>query len=399
MDIKLLHGDCRALLKSLDDCSVDSVVTDPPYEIGFMGRAWDSSGIAYDVGMWSEVLRVMKPGAHLLSFGGTRTYHRMACAIEDAGFEIRDQMQWLYGSGFPKSLDLSKAIDKAAGVERAVIGTAADFARDGAKRKSDGTHNRPHEHQGGHGYGDRWSTPVTVPSTEAGKHWQGWGTALKPANEPICLARKPLAARTVSGNVLEHGTGALNIDACRIPSGEDHRAKCESVVGFDSNRNGSCYGEWTGERESSWSPAGRFPSNLLLDEEAAALIDRQLDGASRFFYTAKASKAEREAGLRNRERRKVNDGRQTPIDNPFQRGETERLNTHPTVKPLDLMRYLVRLVTPPRGVVLDPFMGSGTTLLAAREEGFSAIGMEVVFEHFEIAREKLSSIPHQPRLF
>lgn len=341
MAIKLLHGDCRELLKSLDDCSVDSVVTDPPYEIGFMGRSWDASGIAFSVPMWKEVLRVMKPGAHLLSFGGTRTYHRMACAVEDAGFEIRDQMQWLFGSGFPKSRDLGKEDDSLGGL----------------------------------------------------------GTALKPANEPICLARKPIVERTICLNVLAHGTGSLNIDACRIDAGQDYQQKCESVVGLDSNRNGNCYGEWTGERESSWSPAGRFPANLIIDEEAAVLIDDQLEGASRFYYTAKASRAERDAGLSHRNRRKVNDGRQTPIDNPFQRGETERLNTHPTVKPLDLMRYLVRLVTPSRGVVLDPFMGSGTTILAAREEGFSAIGMEVVLDHFEIAREKLANIPHQPTLF
>jgi site-specific DNA-methyltransferase (adenine-specific) len=352
--ISLLLGDCREELKTLSDCSVDAVVTDPPYEMGFMRKAWDETGVSYDLSMWREVLRVVKPGAHLLSFGGTRTYHRMASAIEDAGFEIRDQLQWLYGSGFPKSLDVKKAIEK---------GDASDKA----------------------------------------ELWAGWGTGLKPANEPICLARKPLSERTVALNVLSHGTGAINLDAARIEGeGDVELTKKYWSVRNAPPRSNVIFGTDKRERRDgplAPHPDGRFPSNLLLDEEAAALIEKQLSGASRFFYTAKAGKAERERGLRSRSPQKVNDGRHAPVDTPFQRGDTKRLNTHPTVKPIPLMSYLVQLITPPGGTVLDPFMGSGATILAAREAGFSAIGIEIDPDYFEIAKAKLENIPEQGTLF
>ena len=191
LSVRLLHGDCREQLQTLEACSVDSIVTDPPYELGFMGKSWDASGIAYDVGMWREALRVLKPGGHLLAFSGSRTYHRMTCAIEDAGFEIRDQIMWIYGSGFPKSHDVSKAIDKAAGAKRAVIGKHPTPAS---------TKNR-----GIMEYGWQEAPDITAPATDAARQWTGWGTALKPAHEPICMARKPLEG-TVAGNVLRHGT-------------------------------------------------------------------------------------------------------------------------------------------------------------------------------------------------
>jgi site-specific DNA-methyltransferase (adenine-specific) len=206
MSHQILLGDCRDRLKELPDNSVDSIVTDPPYELGFMGKSWDASGVAYDVTVWQECLRVLKPGGHLLSFGGSRTYHRMACAIEDAGFQIRDQIMWVYGSGFPKSLNISKAIDKAAGAEREVVGSYE-------------THDIRNA-----GLMDRkgsMTVDVTAPATAEAEVWDGWGTALKPAHEPIVLARKPLVG-TVANNVLTYGVGGLNIDGTRVayPDGE-----------------------------------------------------------------------------------------------------------------------------------------------------------------------------------
>jgi hypothetical protein len=245
-NVTVHHGNCLDILPTLPDCSVDSVVTDPPYELGFMGKKWDASGIAYRVDLWSEVLRVLKPGGHLLAFGGTRTYHRMAVAIEDAGFEIRDSIHWIYGSGFPKSLDVSKAIDKAAGAEREATGPT----RRGAQQESTGRYGA---------WGD--GIAPTAPATDAAKQWEGWGTALKPAHEPVVVARRPLIG-TVAANVLQHGTGALNIDGTRV-GGE----------------------------------GGRWPANVIFDPDAATELDRQQDGASRFFYIAKPSKAERNAGL------------------------------------------------------------------------------------------------------
>lgn len=390
------RGDCREVLASLPEASVDAVVCDPPYELGFMGEAWDRSGVAFDPETWRAVLRVLKPGGHLLAFGGTRTYHRMACAIEDAGFEIRDQLQWLYGSGFPKSLDVSKALDKAAGAEREVIG-----------------HN-PKWNAGPRammpGGGGRAAVPAyTAPATDDARQWEGWGTALKPANEPICLARKPLVG-TVAENVLEHGTGALNIDGCRIGS---DRVRTRGRSDARHKASNSLGAAWSGVVDEA-PREGRWPANVLLDEEAAALLDRQTGtltsgtmragtqrkasrgrggyggnfpdeataadtygdsgGASRFFYTAKASRSERTAG-----------------------GQVE--NTHATVKPLDLMAYLVRLVTPPGGVVLDPFVGSGTTAVAALDGGWRFVGVEMDPHHFEIARTRIAASTAQGNLF
>jgi DNA modification methylase len=380
--ITIYHGDCREVLPSLPANSIESIVTDPPYELGFMGKKWDSTGIAFNVAVWQECLRVLKPGGHLLAFGGTRTHHRMVCAIEDAGFEIRDQIDWLYGSGFPKSLDVSKAIDK-------IKGTEIQYE---TYRRNGGGYNGKGKHIGQitttSGVGIR---PIASTPEAQAQQWDGWGTALKPAHEPICLARKPLSEPTVAENVLKWGTGALNIDACRI--GTDWITKIPTNM---SKNTKYAQDAWTknnliGERRTY---QGRWPANVLFDEEAAAMLDEQSGytqskqsqrgkveifkkpngwigesterghnnsgGASRFFYVAKASKKERGKG-----------------------------NDHPTVKPLQLMRYLVKLVTPPDGTVLDPFMGSGTTLEAARNLGRKAIGIEIEERYCEIAAKRL----------
>jgi site-specific DNA-methyltransferase (adenine-specific) len=347
--IELLLGDCLERLRDLPDCSVDACVTDPPYGLSFMGKAWD-----YDVPtveVWREVLRVLKPGGHLLAFAGTRTQHRMAVQIEDAGFEIRDLIAWVYGSGFPKSLDVSKAIDKAAGAEREVVGSrVADDIRGGNMHAA----NR----------GERHVINITAPATPAAQQWSGWGTALKPALEPITVARKPFKG-TVAANVLEHGTGAINVDGCRVAHAEPCRMMQPSQANID-NPSDKC--RQAGRREAvlELKPEGRWPANLIHDgsDEPCAL----LGSAARFFYCAKASKADRGEG-----------------------------NVHPTVKPTELMRYLCRLVTPPGGVVLDPFMGSGSTGKAAVLEGFRFIGIEREAEYLEIARGRIE-VPAQGSL-
>lgn len=382
----LYLGDCIDVMRTMPDNSVDSIVTDPPYELGFMGKGWDKSGIANSVEMWLEALRVLKPGGHLLAFSGSRTYHRMTCAIEDAGFEIRDQIMWLYGSGFPKSLDVSKAIDKAAGAEREVVGSKI-----GLPGYSLATSKGANVYEGAFGgCGDPVKeSEITAPATEAARQWQGWGTALKPAHEPVCVARKPFKG-TVAANVLEHGTGALNIDGCRVGTSKDVPASASrSSQWFGGN------GETGGE--SGHNPnIGRWPANVIHDgsDEVVGLFpvskwsasprtnsgkgnncygDYQTvttqnptwgdqGSAARFFYCAKASRRDRGEG-----------------------------NTHPTVKPTDLMRYLCRLVTPPNGVVLDPFMGSGSTGKAAMIEGFRFIGIDMTPEYIEIARARITA--------
>jgi len=347
----LVHGDCIEVMRGMPDNSVDSIVTDPPYGLSFMGKKWD-----YDVpseAIWRECLRVLKPGGHLLAFAGTRTQHRMAVRIEDAGFEIRDMIAWVYGSGFPKSLDVSKAIDKAAGAEREVIGD---------KMRPDGKtvlSARSAIDPAGEGWDRPWrhdparteaQGKLTAPATDAARQWEGWGTALKPALEPITVARKPMVG-TVAANVLEHGTGALNIDGCRIPG--------ESTVRVNAAEMGYHGGNLASEYQTG-SDAGRWPANLIHDGTEPADL---LGEAARFFYCAKASKSDRGAE-----------------------------NNHPTVKPTDLMRYLCRLVTPPGGVVLDPFMGSGSTGKAAILEGFRFIGIDMTAEYVEIARARIQYV-------
>ena len=350
MKWRLIHADVIEGLRSLERESQDACVTDPPYELGFMGKSWDRSGIAHNLEVWTECLRVLKPGAHLLAFGGTRTYHRMACAIEDAGFEIRDCIVWLYGSGFPKSLNVSKAVDKMRGAER--------------PRQVPQRRQRPSNAISNSGYGsDGWAPLSNDPITADASTWQGWGTALKPAMEPIVVARKPFKG-TVAANVLAHGTGALNVSGCRI--GDD-------VVQGGGGKFPNVYGEF-GWVEPSYH-TGRWPANVILDESAALALDAQSgiavsDGASRFFYTAKADRKERNAGLRNE----------------------PHGNHHPTVKPIALMRWLIRLITPPGGTVLDPFCGSGSTGCASIGEGFSFTGIDNDQPSIEIARLRIREI-------
>ncbi|HUR74425.1 MAG TPA: site-specific DNA-methyltransferase [Sporichthya sp.] len=404
-DITLHVGDCREVLAEMADASVDAICCDPPYELGFMGRSWDTSGIAFDPIVWRECLRVLKPGGHLVAFGGTRTYHRMAAAIEDAGFEIRDSMHWIYGSGFPKSMDLSKAIDKTAGHWRGRAGEAAS----------------PNGSMSGANY-ER--TDKGEPVTAAAAAWHGWGTALKPSHEPMVLARKPFTG-TVIETVLGHGTGALNIAACRVePTGEScPRVGEVSQERRYTDRGGTDFAPLPGVRGGA--PEGRWPTNLVFTHSAlcveggpcepdcpVAELDRQsgqrangkmragtvranrdgwagpmpattstetygdVGGASRYFPTFRF-----EAKAPTRERPKLADG-----------------TAHATVKPLDLMRWLVRLITPPGGTVLDPFAGSGTTGEACLIEGFRPILIELEQPHAELIKRRLAK-NIQPVLF
>jgi site-specific DNA-methyltransferase (adenine-specific) len=386
-DLRIINADVMDGLVEIENESVSAIVTDPPYELGFMGKAWDASGITYNVDVWRGCLRVLKPGGHLLAFGGSRTYHRLACAVEDAEFEVRDQIMWLYGSGFPKSLDVSKAIDKAAGVEREVVLVPT-------KRG-----NLP-EQAGVIALGASGMTDISTPVTTNARKWQGWGTALKPAHEPIVVARKPFKG-TVAANVLKHGTGAVNVDGSRVGMEElPAQTAGQARIG-------------TFKRDVMVTPmrAGRFPANVIHDGSDEVVSRFPVDGndtAARFFYTAKASRSEREYGCDSQPAifaPTMGDGIGGKEHNP--ETATPKRNNHPTVKPLDLMRYLIRLVTPPGGVVLDPFAGSGSTLVAARDLGFPAIGIEINPEYVELI-EKRCALPwerttetdaEQPSLF
>lgn len=522
--IAIYHGDCVERLQQMEEASVDAVVCDPPYGIGFMGKEWDGVAIAeaaakdratrkslgpesasrpgrsqprsssafgneaiiagpvrggIDFQLWceswaQECLRILKPGGHLLAFGGTRTYHRLACAVEDAGFEIRDSLLWLYGSGFPKSLDVSKSIDNSLGAKRDVIGASKNW---GASKAEDGKV----------AYGDyEGAWDITAPATSEAAKWDGWGTALKPAHEPIVVARKPLIG-TVAQNVLEHGTGAINVDGCRVGTdtqrGDRYNGKSPMPNGYSGAVTGA-----ESPRGDSWNaPPGRWPANVVLshtplcepvgtcivkgdpretgggerpggfadvgaesgdgepnapvygDEEVVewdcapgcpvAALDAQTGnlqsgfmaagtqregigyrgrlgtqvandtygdagGASRFFYCAKTSRAERNAGLEGFEEKKPHDDAghvhadERAWDIPGSHS-TARANHHPTVKPINLMRWLVRLVTPPGGTILDPFLGSGSTGCAAVLEGFDFLGIEREVEYVSIAKARI----------
>ena len=377
--MKLYHGDCLEELKKIPDNSVDSIVTDPPYGLsntkpaqvadvlrswisgdtnvvpakrgGFMGKDWDS--FVPPPAVWEECYRVLKPGGHMAVFAGTRTQDLMGLSIRLAGFEIREQLNWIYGTGFPKSMDVSKAIDKAAGAEREVLSERPAYGIGGK-----GILN---------GHSEGATAKVTAPATDEAKKWEGWGTALKPATEPIVLARKPLEG-TVANNVLTHGTGGLNIDACRV--GDDVRPKGAST-GEVLSENSSMSGPNTA-RTVVGTVTGRFPANVLLDEHAAEAMDEQ-NGTSSFFpvfkYQAKAPKKER----------------------PVVEKEDGTKVQHPTVKPVALMEWLVTLVTPPNGVVLDPFAGSGTTLQAALNEGFDPIGVEQDVDYIQLINKRLDT--------
>jgi site-specific DNA-methyltransferase (adenine-specific) len=370
-----MTGDCREVMAGMADGSVDAIVTDPPYELGFMGKSWDASGIAYDLDVWRQALRVLKPGGHLLAFSGSRTYHRMVCAIEDAGFEIRDQIMWLYGSGFPKSHDVSKAIDREAGAERRVIG---EKPQTGAKFKL--TQNLIDN--GGFNDPDRVSYNITAPATPEAEQWAGWGTALKPAHEPIVVARKPFKG-TVAANVLAHGTGALNIEGCRV--GTEGGCKGDGSSDPSNGILGNGLNGWSVTRIDG---LGRWPANLIHD--GSDEITSGLGEAARFFYCAKASKRDREEGLDGFEERRVFGDGGASLDG-ISNTRGPRANHHPTVKPTDLMRYLCRLVVAPGGIVLDPFTGSGSTGKAAVLEGFQFIGIELSEEYSAIARARIQN--------
>ena len=367
----LYNGNSKQILPTLPENSIDSIVTDPPYELGFMGKSWDSTGVANDVDLWKEVLRVLKPGGYLLSFGGSRTYHRMAVAIEDAGFEIRDQIMWVYGSGFPKSLNIDKAIDKAAGVERKILGVS--------RMQPDirGSNYAQGKREYG---GDTVPQYITEPATDLAKQWQGWGTALKPAHEPIVLARKPFTG-TVVNNVLTYGTGGINIDGARVGS-EVLPAQIsgdKSLMGGIKNTSGNG-GVLTEER------IGRWPANFIHD--GSDEVNELLGEPSRFFYCAKAGKRDRNEGCENLDDKEwKTDGAAIPEreNRPFLPSK----NNHPTVKPTDLMQYLCRLITPPNGTILDPFLGSGSTGKAAMYEGFKFVGIELTDEYLPIAKARI----------
>jgi DNA modification methylase len=500
MTYKILHGNNLDILPTLADNSIDSIVTDPPYELGFMGKKWDSSGIAYSVELWQQCLRVLKPGGHLLSFGGTRTYHRVAVAIEDAGFEIRDNIAWLYGSGFPKSMDISKAIDKSDAtalrrerdlefvhwmrttglkqqqinniigksdvgshylrLDQPVVATAELFDKLRpylpevpenieklvAERTVESENYKKREvighkqgtksvDSGGHGIVPGGITEpveldITAPATPEAQQWQGWGTALKPAFEPVIVARKPIEG-TVANNVLKWGTGGLNIDGSRIGTEQTITAPRGKREG--TNLAGGSFGGAQGGYNYSddFEPrvnTGRWPANIILDPYTAELLDEQSGttksslgsthpntsngyhgnlygqpdkvhgfgdsgGASRFFYVAKASKRDRNEGLEELDATRVWDTSRKPenigSNTPQNRSTEPRKNFHPTVKPTSLMEYLIKLVTPPNGTVLDPFTGSGSTGKAAILQGFDFIGIEMTEEYLPIIEGRL----------
>lgn len=453
---KIIHGNCIEVMKTFPDNSIDSIVCDPPYALtttkrwkdstefaqnqsdvgkrfskGFMGKEWD--GKLPDITTWEECLRVAKPGAHMLAFGGTRTHHRLMVAIEDAGWEMRDCCMWLYGSGFPKSMDVSKALDKQNGVNR-------EDKFEGLGRNIGPSGNKKCEICG------KWlvsGSPCTCPrpqdepQSEEAKKWCGWGTALKPAWEPIIMARKPFEG-TVADNLLKWGVGAINIDACRIAHNEPTKNTTrngrktagvwtDNACGFDNTKN----------TVASADPKGRFPANLILDEQTTLFLDEQTGilksgdnctrtktgsflehgglgkagdvqvtygdegGASRFFYCAKASRSERNAGLEDmpekevpyseyRENFKETKSYVTHYPDGTPRPVNKTNNTHPTVKPISLMRYLCRLITPKNALVLDPFTGSGSTCIAAVLEGFNYVGIELETEYVEIANKRIN---------
>jgi DNA modification methylase len=376
----VILGDCVEEMKKLDENSIDSIVCDPPYGLKFMSKEFDNLGEGAQQREWHkkwavEALRVLKPGGHLLAFGGTRTYHHLATGLEEAGFEIRDQLQWLYGSGFPKSHNISKAFDKAADKKGKKIGEKK-FGKTSTGQTSGWNNNQ---------IAKAGKQEVFASATKEAIKWEGWGTALKPANEPIVLARKPFKG-TVVENIQEHGTGAINIDGCRVGSETTLTTNGKGFAGsFKGGKNNQ------GGKETE----GRWPANVILDEEAGALLDEQSgmkEGASRFFYCPKAAKKERNAGLDGFEEKQQDTGRKKGNpggDNPRNRGVHKRANFHPTVKPVALIAYLCRLITPPNGTILDPFLGSGSTGIAAIQEGFNFVGIEKDPEYMKIAKARI----------
>jgi len=434
--IKLMQGDNILSLKKLPENSIDSIVTDPPYGLSFMNKKWDYE--VPSVEFWKEVLRVLKPGGHVLSFGGTRTFHRMVVNMEDAGFEIRDQIMWIYGSGFPKSLNIGKAFDKKSGNERQSYnpGGRYDYSfQDGNSQFVSETATND---------GNR----MNILPSKGSSQYEGWGTALKPANEPICLARKPLTEKTIVDNVIKWGTGGINIDGCRIAT-DDELGRVNKTDTIDTDTEMKM-GLKAGA--INFGTEGRFPANILFDETAAEMLDEQSGisqskkrinpstkkegslfsevgftntgageyndkgGASRFFYVAKVSKKERNLGLDDFEEKEttgqINCMKCENCNKYYQAGDGRELckcdepklkppvtkNFHPTLKPINLMTYLCRLVTPPGGIILDPFMGSGSTGISACLEGFRFVGMELDEDYFKIAEARVNSFEEYRKL-
>ena len=410
--IKTYCGNSLDILKTFEANSFDSVVTDPPYGLSFMGKKWD-----YDVPsveIWAECLRVLKPGGHLLAFAGTRTQHRMCVRIEDAGFEIRDMIAWVYGSGFPKGQNIGKTVDALLGNSREVISGEP----------------KPKEFSGKCDQRDSNDREKSVGNSE----YEGWGTSLKPALEPITMARKPLSESTIAKNVLAWGTGGINIDGCRVGAADTRALSSLSSFGRRTNNGGDAKEVWAG------SASGRFPANLIHDGSEEVLkrfpngppssaairkkaghnrnkntynsqiqkIEKveghndQGGSTSRFFYCAKASKADRDEGCEGMQAQRGLVGNKW-TDQDYRRGDeapsVERTNHHPTVKPNDLMRYLCRLVTPTGGIILDPFMGSGSTGKAAILEGFDFVGVDLNQEYVTIAEARINEAIKKPTLF
>ena len=390
MNYELIGGDNKHILRMYPDNCFSGIITDSPYEINFMGNSWDRSYVSYDTEMWAEALRVLKPGGHLMAFGSARTYHRIASAIDDAGFEVRDMIEWMYGSGFPKSQDVSKEMAKRNGAEREVIaeiGSAGNFS--GNRYNQDNSDR------------EKYIRTITKPSTEEAEEWDGWGSLLKPAHEPICLARKPFKGTLVE-NILQYGTGGLNIDACRIAGESNIINKLEKWSGFGQEKRP----QYTAELNTK----GRWPANIIHDGSGDVLDvfpvtksggknitksmpnnsiygkDNRLPGtvniayddlgtAARFYYCAKTTKNDRNEGL-----------------------PKGWVNDHPTVKPTELMRYLTRLIMPYGGVLLDIFNGSGSTGKAAALEGFDYVGIDKDVHFLRISKFRIEFAKNQMRL-
>ena len=457
MEYKLINGNSLEVLKTLEDNSIDSIVTDPPYELGFMGKSWDKTGIAHNVELWEQALRVLKPGGHLIAFSGSRTYHRMAVAIEDAGFEIRDQILWIYSQGMPKSLDISKAIDKSKpknkeDISKAIVNSGLSdnyiaenlnvssalvrFWRLGErtiqkeecdklnkllkleleleytedKREIIGINKNAMSGWNTDGTTKFIDRPILKGTTEEAKKWSGYGTSLKPSHEPMVLARKPLSEKTVAENVLKWGTGAINIDECRVEFKNElsptvKRRESTTPINYKED------GKWPDARGESYhlphfgDNLGRWPANLIHDgsDEVQSIFpdtksfkskdnykgikseDNIFKGtltnsgqkyndsgnASRYFYCAKVNKKDRNDGL-----------------------DENQKNHHPTVKPTDLMAYLVKLITPKGGTVLDPFNGSGSTGKACailKDRNYKYIGIDLSQEYLDISKARIEN--------
>ena len=415
-DYKLYQGNMLDMLEVIEPNSIDSIITDPPYELNFMGKGWDNSGIAFQKETWQKCYEVLKPGGYLLAFGGSRTFHRIACAIEDAGFEIRDTIMWLYGSGFPKSLNIGLALDKKNGIDN----RTGNIIKGMGSNNTTAMKNCLSESQE---FASEYEERI------AQNEWQGWGTALKPSFEPIIVARKPFKDSLVD-NVIEYGVGGINIDECRVP----HNEECK-IMKKQNEINSIIQQSGRYEDTLELKPNGRFPANTILTYDETDFKEvcggfpntkgsktgnitqnpnndikfnasKQIThygfndsgSASRYFYCAKASKKDRDEGLDEFEDGNITDGRKAISDRPYLRKETPRKNIHPTVKPTELMQYLVRLVTPNGGTILDCFNGSGSTGKAVmyenreKNKNYKYIGIELTEEYLPIAKARIEYV-------